>query len=95
MLRIIVSCANGAGSSLMMKMKIEQVMKELGVAYQIHHCPISEGKGMAPRYDVVFTALNFVSMFDSVKDKVKIIGIKNIMSADEIKQKYLEAFGEN
>lgn len=91
MLNIIVACANGAGSSLMLKMKIQQVMKSLGIEIKIYHCAISEGKGLALRYDLVFTALNFVKMFDLAKEKgVTVIGIKNIMSEKEIKEKFME-----
>ena len=66
-------------------------MKSLGIDIKIHHCAISEGKGMAPRYDLVFTALNFVNMFDSAAEKgVTVIGIKNIMSDKEVKEKFTE-----
>lgn len=92
MLNIIVACANGAGSSLMLKFKVQEVMKELGIDTKIHHCAISEAKSMAARYDVVFTALNFVKMFDSAKEKgVTVIGIKNVLSAQEIKEKFQES----
>lgn len=92
MLKIVVACANGAGSSLMIKFKVQEVMKELGIESQIHHCAISEAKSVAPRYDVIVTALNFVKMFDSVKETgVTVIGIKNVLSAQEIKEKFLES----
>ncbi len=91
-LNIVVACANGAGSSLMLKLKVQQVMKELGIDVKIHHCAISEAKSVASGYDIVITALNFVKMFDFVKDKgVTVIGIKNVISAQEIKEKLLES----
>ena len=37
MLKIMVACAMGAGSSLMMKMKVQEVMKELDVDADIYH----------------------------------------------------------
>lgn len=90
MLNIIIACANGAGSSLMIKFKVQEVMKELGINARIHHCAISEAKSSASGYNVVFTALNFVKMFDSAKEKgVTVIGIKNVLSAQEIKEKFL------
>ena len=91
MLNIIVACANGAGTSLMLKMKVQKIMKDLGINAKIHHCSISEGKGLALRYDLVFTSLNFVNMFDSAKEKgVTVIGIKNVMSEKEVKEKFME-----
>jgi len=90
MLKVMISCANGAGSSLMIKMKVEKILKELGIPASIHHCPISEGKNNAYNYDVVFTALNFVSAFENAAAKgVKVIGIQNIMSESEIKEKII------
>lgn len=92
MLKIVAACAMGAGSSLMMEMKIKEVVKDLGIKASICHCPISEAKSTAKRYDVVFTALNFVSSFKSAEEAgVKVIGIKNVLSAPEIKQKMIEA----
>ncbi len=90
MIKVMVSCANGAGSSLMIKLKVEKIFKEMGIEASIHHCPISEGKNSAYNYDVVFTALNFVTAFDGAKSKgVKVIGIKNIMSEPEIREKII------
>lgn len=44
MAKILVACANGAGTSLMMKMSVEKATKRLGLEVEnIHHCSISEG----------------------------------------------------
>ena len=64
MLNILVCCANGAGTSLMMKMTTEKVVKSLGIKVgKLHHCSLSEGKSSATQFDVVFCPLNFISMF--------------------------------
>ena len=88
MVKILVACANGAGTSLMMKMRVEKATKDLGAQVQtIHHCSLSEGKSAATQYDVVFCPLNFVSMFDDAAKKgVKICGMKNVLSDKEAKE---------
>ncbi len=88
MIKILVSCANGAGTSLMMKMRVEKACKDLSVKYStIHHCSLSEGKSAASQYDVVFCPLNFVSMFDDASKKgVKICGMKNVLSDKEAQE---------
>lgn len=88
MVKILVACANGAGTSLMMKMHVEKATKDLGIQVQtIHHCSLSEGKSAATQYDVVFCPLNFVSMFDDAAKKgVKICGMKNVLSDKEAKE---------
>lgn len=88
MVKILVACANGAGTSLMMKMRVEKATKDLGIQVQtIHHCSLSEGKSAATQYDVVFCPLNFVSIFDDAAKKgVKICGMKNVLSDKEAKE---------
>ena len=88
MVKILVAGANGAGTSLMMKMRVEKATKDLGIQVQtIHHCSLSEGKSAATQYDVVFCPLNFVSMFDDAAKKgVKICGMKNVLSDKEAKE---------
>lgn len=92
MATIIVSCANGAGSSLLLKMAVEKVTKELNMDItRIHHCSISEGKSAAIGYDIVFCPMPFVNMFESASNKgIPVIELKNVMSADEVKTKILE-----
>jgi len=88
-LKVLVSCANGAGTSLMMKMTVEKVMKELDIPVQeIHHCALSEGKSCAGQYDLVFVPLNFVDMYkDAQKRGTVVIGLRNVLSSVEVKEK--------
>lgn len=88
-MRVLVACANGSGTSLMMMKSVEKSLKAEGFNItNIHHCAISEGKSTAKNYDVVFTPMNFVNMFDSAKEKgITIIGVKNVMSPKEITQR--------
>ena len=92
-MRILVSCANGSGTSLMMMRSVEKAMKELSVPItKIHHCAISEGKSSAGQYDVVFTPTNFLTMFAQAEKKgTTVIGIKNVMSPKEIQEKFAES----
>lgn len=92
-MRVLVSCANGSGTSLMMMKSVEKAMKELNIPItKIHHCALSEGKSSAAQYDVVFTPVNFLNMFDqAIKKGITVIGIKNVMSAKEIGEKFAES----
>lgn len=92
-MRVLVACANGSGTSLMMMKSVEKALKAEGFNItNIHHCAISEGKSTAKSYDVVFTPMNFVNMFDSAKEKgITIIGVKNVMSPKEITQRVQES----
>ena len=84
----LVCCANGAGTSLMMKMTLQKVLTKLNIKPgRIHHCAISEGKSSAAQFDIVFTTVNFASMMKAAEEKgTVIIGLKNVMSADEMEK---------
>jgi len=93
MIKVLVACANGAGSSLLMKINVEKVFKKLEVPVQtIHHCSLSEGKSSATQYDVVFCPLTFISMFQQAIDKgTTVIGLRNVMSQAEAEEKIIAA----
>jgi PTS system ascorbate-specific IIB component len=76
----------------MMMRSVEKGLTEMGFKItKIHHCSIAEGKSSAAQYDVVFTPMNFLNMFDAVKEKgITVIGIRNVMSAKEVQEKVKE-----
>lgn len=88
----LVCCANGAGSSLMMKMTLQKVLDKVGLKPgKVHHCALSEGKTAATQFDVVFCVQNFTNMFKVAEKKGTIvIGLRNILSDQEIEQKMKE-----
>lgn len=91
-MNILVSCANGSGTSLMMMKSVEKSMKKLGIPVsKINHTSIAEGKSTASQYDAVFTPLNFVDMFEDAAQKgVTVVGVKNVMSDKEITQRIVD-----
>lgn len=84
--KFMVCCANGAGSSLMMKMTLQKVLKKANITpASLHHCALSEGKTAAANYDIVFCARNFANMFaDAEKKGTVVLGLRNIMSEQEM-----------
>ena len=90
MLKVIAACGNGMGSSQIIKMKIEKIFKNLNVQDQIHHCSIGEAKTQATNYDVVFCSEALKDNFKNAQAKgTKVIGLKNLLSEAEIKEKIL------
>lgn len=90
--KILVACANGAGTSLMMKMTAERVTKKLGMGVaEIHHCALSEGVSVARQYDIVFSPANFKDMYaDAAKQGVTVIALRNVLSDAEMEQQLIE-----
>ncbi|MBM7544741.1 PTS sugar transporter subunit IIB [Periweissella beninensis] len=85
-MKILVACANGSGTSLMLMKSVEKAFKQLGIKItSIGHTNIAEGTSTATQYDVVFTPLNFLNMFETAKKRgVTVLGVKNVMSDKEI-----------
>lgn len=76
----------------MMKMTMQKALDKVGIKPgKIHHCALSEGKTAAAQYDVVFCAQNFTNMFkDAEKKGTIVIGLRNIMSVQEMEDKMRE-----
>lgn len=91
-LSFIVCCANGGGTSLMIKMTLQRTLEKLNIKpKKLHHCALSEGKSSSIQYDVVFCPRNFTSMFAEAEKKGTIvIGLRNVMSGQEMEEKMKE-----
>ena len=44
MIKILVSCASGSETSMLMKMTVEKACKAVGVDAKVEHSPIAEAK---------------------------------------------------
>lgn len=86
MTKILVACGNGVGSSLMVKMKVEKVMGGLGLPCEVTHSSVGQSKSDAGTFDVVVVSHMFVPEFEGVAG-VKVVGLTNILSEDEIQEK--------
>ncbi|MCT4599101.1 MAG: PTS sugar transporter subunit IIB [Vallitalea sp.] len=86
MLRVLAACGNGMGSSLIIKMKIEKVLKTLGLEFEVHHASVGEAKSSAKNFDLVLVSHMLVKEFANCGD-AKIVGLVNLLSEAEIKEK--------
>ncbi len=89
MASILCCCANGSGTSLMMAMTLQKVVKAQGYnVKKMDHTSLSEGKNTSVNYDIVLCPQNFTHMFEMAEKKgVKVIGMRNVMSAKEMTEK--------
>lgn len=91
-MKVLVCCANGAGTSMLMSQKVKQALKELNIEADVKHTSLSEGKNTSRNYDLVVCSTAFEKEFEEAKRQgVKVIGIRNILSVEEIKTKASEA----
>lgn len=88
MLKVLVACGCGMGSSQLLKMNCANVLKKLGIENTVHHTSIDEAKSTAHDYDLIVVGENFVDSFKLKEgSKTKIIGLKNLMNKKELEEK--------
>ena len=91
MIKVLAACGNGMGSSQIIKMRIEQVLTQLNLKFKVDHSSVGEAKSQSKNYDLVLVAQQFVRDFPESNEKTKIVGLVNLLSASEIKEKVSEA----
>ena len=90
MYKILATCGNGMGSSLLMEMKVKNVFDAKGIEYEISHCSLGEAKTIANNYDIIFCPMSFKDALTGVKEELKLIPLQNVLSEDEIIEKCKE-----
>ena len=90
MLKVLVACGCGMGSSQMIKKNCSTVLTSLAIEHTIHHTSIGEAKAVANNYDLVVVGSNFEKHL-KVKETTKVIGLKNLLNKVELKTKLQEA----
>lgn len=88
--RVLVACRTGMGSSMMLKIKIDQVVRQNNLPFDVSHDVIDAAKGFDP--DLLVTMADLVP---DVKDDVRaVIGITDLTDKEEIETK-LKGFLSN
>ena len=86
-MKILAVCGMGIGSSMILKINIESVLKALGVTdAEVEHCDLTSLAGAKSDLIVVTNDLA-----ENCKPYGEVIALVNIMKKDELKAK-LEAF---
>ena len=91
MKRGLVVCRTGMGSSMMLRIKLEQVIGENKFPLELEHDVLSA----ISNYDVdcIITMMDLV---EQIKDEAKyVIGINDLMNKVEMKEKIEKFFEEN
>lgn len=94
MMKIIAACGNGMGTSMIIKLKVEKICKELNVEASVEALSVGQAKGMVNGADVVICSTHLVDSFDATR-KAKIVGVKNLLDEKEIRAGLEKAFAAN
>lgn len=90
MMKIIVVCGMGLGSSHFMAMNLIEILKEEGISAEVENCDLmSAGFKEAD----IFMGADY--MMDSLENDAEKIGLENILDKEEIRAKIIERISEN
>lgn len=85
MTRIITVCGMGIGTSIILKMNTEKVLRSLGKEAEVEAADISSARGAARTADIVLISQDLADQLGEVPAKV--IVIDNFVSIPEITSK--------
>lgn len=89
MIKIITVCGNGIGSSLLLKMKVEEVAQENGIAVDVESCDSNAAVGKAA--DLYVTVKEFENIFPEDK---KVAIVRSYMNKKKIAEDILGVLKE-
>ena len=89
MIKVLVACGCGMGSSQLIKQNCMAVLKKMGIENTVYHTSIDEAKTIAYDYDLVVVGENFVKSFKP-KEGTIVLGLKNLMNKKELESKLQE-----
>jgi len=87
-MKILVACGNGMGSSVLLKLKIEQVLREHEVNAVVEAYSVGEAVSIANDFDILLYPKSFENRVGSVK--IAKAGIVNMVSSVEIEKAFRE-----
>ena len=85
-LEFLAACGSGLGSSLIVSMNTDKVLKELGIEAHVEHCDISSLSFKTADYYILGKDVA-ESMAVAGIDKSKVIILDNILSIPELTEK--------
>lgn len=89
--KVLAVCGFGVGTSLMLKMNIEKVLKDNGVDAEVENADIMTAASI--NADIIFTSQELYSQLEG-KVSAPLIVIHNFMSNSEIEEKGMAALKE-
>ncbi|MBF0786660.1 MULTISPECIES: PTS sugar transporter subunit IIB [Streptococcus] len=90
MVKVLTACGNGMGSSMVIKMKVENALRNLGQSdFTVNSCSVGEAKGLAAGYDIVIASVHLIDELQG-RTNGKLVGLDNLMDDNEIKAKLQE-----
>lgn len=89
-MKILVCCGSGLGSSFMIQMNIEKVLKELNVEAEVDHSDLSSASGM--KSDIYVATRDIADQLTGLGGQV--ISLNSMIDKKELAQKLTETLAK-
>lgn len=87
--RILAVCGCGQGSSMIMKMKVDQFLTEQGVDHSVNSCAVGEYKSELSGADIIIASTHVASEINVPANKY-VVGVRNMLSAADFGPKLMD-----
>ena len=94
MVKILVCCGNGLGSSFACQIAIETVLKKLEVPCKLEHGSVSEVKANLKNFDIICAGENFSTQINALNSNLPTIFLKKLVDKKEIEEKFTPVLRE-
>ncbi|HEY8805711.1 MAG TPA: PTS sugar transporter subunit IIB [Clostridium sp.] len=92
MLKILMVCGAGLGSSFACEMTVESVLKDLNVTAKLEHSDVTSVAGS--RADIIISATNFEKLVSRYETTATKIFLKRLVDKTEIREKLVPVLKE-
>ncbi|MDX5630110.1 MULTISPECIES: PTS ascorbate transporter subunit IIB [unclassified Brenneria] len=87
--RILAVCGCGQGSSMIMKMKVDQFLTQQGVDHTVNSCAVGEYKAELSGADIIVASTHVADEI-TVSGNKYVLGVRNMLSAAEFGPKLMD-----
>ena len=81
-MKILVCCGNGLGSSFMLQLNVEKVLKKLGIQADVDHSDLTTAKSSVA--DIYIATKDIAEAL--IDGKRKVIALKSIININELEE---------
>lgn len=92
-IKILAVCGHGQGSSLVMRMQLENIVADKGLNAVLETTSVSEASGQVRFADVILTTKALAKIID-VPEGTPMITVTNLINVDEIVEKLMPVVRE-
>lgn len=87
--RILAVCGCGQGSSMIMKMKVDQFLTQQGIDHTISSCAVGEYKAEMRGADIIIASTHIADEI-TVSGNKHVVGVRNMLSATDFGPKLMD-----